>query len=253
MMDMALTRTEIEEFIRFVATIRDICELAHILECMTARLGFAHFAVTQHTDRPIADEAMVRLHNYPDEWVSYFDDNRLNLSDPIHRASQRVVAGFRWEQLPQIIRVTPADHKHLLLARDNGLAAGFTVPAHIIGEATGSCTFAVGAQVDFPADALLEAQLIGLLAFDAARRILLGETGMPEHHRPLTDRQRDCLIWNARGKSAWEISCILGISEATVIKHLKHALERYGVQRRTSLMIRALFDGTLSFADIFRR
>lgn len=250
---MALTRAEIEEFVRLTATIKDICELARILERMTARLGFAHFAVTQHTDSPAADEATVRLHNYPDQWVSYFDDNRLNLSDPIHRASQRVVAGFRWEQLPQLIEVTPADQKLLLRARDNGLAAGFTVPAHIIGEATGSCTFAVGAQVEFPIDALLEAQLVGLAAFDAARRILLGEKGMPKYHRPLTDRQRDCLIWTARGKSAWEISCILGISEATVIKHLKHALNRYGVQRRASLMIRALFDGTLSFADIFRR
>lgn len=250
---MGPLRAELEEFIRLAGTTDDICELARTLERMTALLGFAHFAITQHTDSPIADAATVRLHNYPDQWVSYFDGNKLNLSDPIHRASQRVVAGFRWEQLPQLIPITPADRQHLMRARDNGLAAGFTVPAHIIGEATGSCTFAIGDRVEFPEDALLEAQMVGLAAFDAARRILLGEIGMPAHHKPLTDRQRDCLIWAARGKSAWEISLILGIREETVIKHLKHALNRYGVQRRSSLLIRALFDGTISFADIFRR
>jgi len=66
----------------------------------------------------------------------------------------------------------------------------------------------------------------------------------------LTDRQRDCLIWAARGKGDWEISRILGISEETVAQHIRQACERYGVQKRTSLMIHALFDGTISFADV---
>lgn len=69
----------------------------------------------------------------------------------------------------------------------------------------------------------------------------------------LTDRQRDCLIWVARGKGDWETSIILGISKETVAQHISEACERYGVRKRTSLMIHALFDGTISFADIARR
>ncbi len=68
----------------------------------------------------------------------------------------------------------------------------------------------------------------------------------------LTDRQRDCLLWAARGKSDWEISRILGVGQETVIRHLKQARERYGVSKRTSLAIRALFDGTLTFTDILK-
>ncbi|MBB5720345.1 DNA-binding CsgD family transcriptional regulator [Stakelama sediminis] len=44
----------------------------------------------------------------------------------------------------------------------------------------------------------------------------------------LTRRQRDCLIWAARGKGDWEISRILGVSEETVAKHFRAACERYG-------------------------
>ena len=69
----------------------------------------------------------------------------------------------------------------------------------------------------------------------------------------LTDRQRDCVLWAARGKSDWEISRILGVGQETVIRHLKQARERYGVSKRTSLAIRALFDGTLTFTDILKR
>jgi LuxR family quorum-sensing system transcriptional regulator CciR len=68
----------------------------------------------------------------------------------------------------------------------------------------------------------------------------------------LTDRQRDCLLWAARGKSDWEISRILGISHETVIQHLKQARERYGVGKRTLLAVHALFDGTISFLDIVK-
>jgi LuxR family quorum-sensing system transcriptional regulator CciR len=71
--------------------------------------------------------------------------------------------------------------------------------------------------------------------------------------RRLTDRQRDCVVWAARGKTDWEIGRILGLSEQTVISHLAQARERYGVQNRTLLAIRALFDGTLTFTDIMKR
>ena len=67
----------------------------------------------------------------------------------------------------------------------------------------------------------------------------------------LTDRQRDCLLWAARGKGDWEISRILGLSEETVARHIKQACERYGVNKRTLLAIRALFDGTFTFGDVF--
>ena len=69
----------------------------------------------------------------------------------------------------------------------------------------------------------------------------------------LTDRQRDCILWAARGKGDWEISRILGVSEETVARHIKQACERYGVHKRTLVAIRALFDGTLTFTDIFKR
>jgi DNA-binding CsgD family transcriptional regulator len=69
----------------------------------------------------------------------------------------------------------------------------------------------------------------------------------------LTDRQRDCVLWAARGKGDWEISRILGVSEETVARHIKQACERYGVNKRTLLAIRTLFDGTLTFTDVFGR
>ena len=41
--------------------------------------------------------------------------------------------------------------------------------------------------------------------------------------------------------------------QETVIQHVKDARDRYGVTKRTLLAIRALFDGQISFADVFGR
>lgn len=42
----------------------------------------------------------------------------------------------------------------------------------------------------------------------------------------LTPREREVLSWAANGKTAWEISVILDISESTVISHLRNARDK---------------------------
>jgi hypothetical protein len=43
---------------------------------------------------------------------------------------------------------------------------------------------------------------------------------------------------------------LLGLSEGTVHKYLEAAKSRYGVSTRTELVVRALYDGQLSFTDV---
>jgi DNA-binding CsgD family transcriptional regulator len=53
-------------------------------------------------------------------------------------------------------------------------------------------------------------------------------------NRLLTLREREVLRWLARGKSNTEIGAILGISSATVGKHLEHIHPKLGVENRTA-------------------
>ena len=56
------------------------------------------------------------------------------------------------------------------------------------------------------------------------------------HHRNrvLTLRESEVLRWLAQGKSNAEIGTILGISAATVSKHLEHIYPKLGVENRTA-------------------
>ena len=223
--------------------------LAETLARITARLGFDHFALAHHVDVTAANASAIRLHNYPDAWVDYYDANGLGLSDPVHRASHVTSIGFCWSHIPNMIPLTPTDLETLALGEAQGIGDGFTVPAHVPGEARGSCSFASRRDNGVPCDVLPVAQLVGAFAFEAARRLWLGRGAMAETAPSLTDRQRDCVLWISRGKSDWETGRILGVSEETVVTHVKHACARYDVNKRTLLVIRTLFDGTISFGD----
>ena len=181
-----------------------------------------------------------------------FQARRLYASDPIHRASHRTNIGFAWSAVQSLITLSAADRSILAEAHDAGLGDGFTVPAHIPGEVNGSCSFAMGSDDVLDQRQLPLVQLIGSFAFEAARR-LSRQTQAPCEGPSLTERQAECVALVARGKTDWEISQILGIGQETVIQHVKDARDRYGVTKRTLLAIRALFDGQISFADVFGR
>jgi DNA-binding CsgD family transcriptional regulator len=63
----------------------------------------------------------------------------------------------------------------------------------------------------------------------------------------LTQRQRECLKWVAAGKTDWEIGSILGLSEATINRHVERAKERLGVRTRVQAVVQAMSGG---FMDV---
>jgi LuxR family quorum-sensing system transcriptional regulator CciR len=239
----------VEAFVRDVRKLSSEDELSGALEEITRDLGFRHFALTHHVDVR-RSSAAIRIHNYPNGWAEWFDEQSLGASDPVHRASNITSIGFAWSKLPEMIVLTAQDRQVLELARLQGLGEGFTVPAHVPGEAHGSCSFACDSGVRLSDEHLPLLQLVGAFSFEAARR--MRRARVAEAPVQLTDRQRECVMWAARGKSDWEIGRILGISQDTVIEHLRHARERYGVSKRTLVAIHALFDGTIGFLDVLR-
>jgi len=240
----------VEGFVRDVRGLECEEELAEALAEISKDLGFRYFALTHHVDIR-RSTAGIRIHNYPAGWAEWFDGQALGATDPVHRASNLTSVAFAWSSLPDLIALTRQDRRVLDLAYQQGIGEGITVPAHVPGEAHGSCSFARSPGENLDADQLPFVQLIGAFAFEAARR--MRRTRLAPAPVELTDRQRDCVIWAARGKSDWEIGRILGISQETVIEHMKHARERYGVGKRTLLAVHALFDGTIGFWDVLSR
>lgn len=241
----------LEEILEHISTkVESIVDLDALLTEITPALGFDYFALSHHVDVATGGDGAIRLHNYPDCWAENYDRQSLGMVDPVHRASHVTARGFLWSELPWLIPLTPADHRILAQGREQGLRDGFTVPAHVPGEALGSCTFVCSAPRGDRAVPLF-AHCAGVFAFESARRLWLkrGRSLLPR--KPvLTDRQRECVLLMAQGKSDEEIAGILGIARYTVSEHVQKACERYGIYKRQLLITLTLYDGTLTFGDV---
>lgn len=239
------------EFSRALGGVDNPVALGSLLADAAKVTGCRYFALSHHIDFAASGGDGIRIHNYPDEWVDWFDTRSLGVSDPIHRASHQTAIAFRWAEVSTLITLTRGDEIVLEAAGRHGIGGGFTVPANVPGEARGSCSFAAEGAMGVTDEHLALAQIVGLFAFEAARRLSYSRT--PNRHARLTDRQRECVLWVARGKTDWEIAQILGVSHSTIIEHVRHARERYGTTNRLVLTVRAIFDGTLCFSDVIGR
>lgn len=215
----------------------------------TKSLGFDHFCLTYGKRAYGGDTDVLLLHDYPEAWARIYVGFELSRIDPVRRACDRSITGFAWKQIESLIHLTRTDRQIFAVGRENGIGDGYTVPRHLPGEASGSCTFVVRPENSMPEAMLPLLEIVGAVAIDNARRIV-GHG--PANAKPiLSERQRECVLWSARGKTAGEIGQILGISEETVVQHLKLARERYAVHCRQALILTALFDGLIGFGDIF--
>ncbi len=202
-----------EDLIADVSSASSEQDLFHALEKVTRRMGFDHFALAYH-QRPTGDETHAMLvHDYPDVWAKIYVSFDLGGTDPVRRACEKTLTGFEWEHLERLIPLTRGDRQMLGVGRESGIGDGFTVPRHLPGDASGSCSFVVRPDGVLPRSMLHVAEIVGAFALASARRILGFST--PSLRPVLSERQRECVLWSARGKTAAEVAIILSISEET--------------------------------------
>lgn len=126
-----------------------------------------------------------------------------------------------------------------------GLISGISMPYHSRnGEhgALGVCSSEKHrrASLNNPAN-LYALQLLGAALFDYMRK-----NTRESNTIELTNRERECLKWVASGKTSWEISTILGISERTVVFHLQNAVSKMNTSSRTSAAVIAILNGEIA-------
>jgi DNA-binding CsgD family transcriptional regulator len=82
-------------------------------------------------------------------------------------------------------------------------------------------------------------QLFAVHAQDTAMRVLVSESLRPECPS-LTPRELEVLRWTMDGKTAREISDVLGITERTVVAHLQGSMQKLGCSSKHQAVLKAL-------------
>lgn len=223
----------------------DLAQLGTLLDDVSRELGFDHFALLDHSSLGGSGSGLLRIDNYPEEWVEELVSRGYAIDDPVHLASRRTNAGFGWSELGNLIRLERR-HRRILARSRRFLGSGLTIPANVPGEPSASCSFAVRAGRELPLARLHGAELIGAHALCAARRLRPAD---PSERPHLSRRELQCLRLVALGKTDWEVAHILGLSPHTARQYVKRARAAYDTVSRAQLVAYGLRDAWISFED----
>jgi LuxR family quorum-sensing system transcriptional regulator CciR len=241
----------IQEFVSVAGKAGAMSELKELIEDASRDLGFDYYAMVHHVRFGLPSRH-VRLTNYPIEWLAYVRE-QTRLHDPVLRAAERASSGFKWEKLDSLVTLSRQEQDYMDRAERYGIARGYTVPNHVPGESFGSCHFVLRPGQDVPEEHFSAAQALGNFAFEAARRLLAEREESSEAWivpAPLSERQRECLLFVAKGKSDSIIGQLLDIKPRTVNEHIEAAKRRYSVATRSQLLVRALFRSEICFSEV---
>ena len=154
------------------------------------------------------------------------------------------VVPLKWDEIaPDKTGTGKRVRKFMSEAWDFGLRTGASFPVH--GSNGEAAIFSlVSDQYNTSTrghvlEHLAMGQLLSGYVHEAVRRVLIdGQSSIPKVQ--LTERERECLTWAAEGKTAWETSQILNISERTVIFHLQNAAQKLQVANRPQAVAHAI-------------
>jgi len=246
----------------------DACEtgedIAKVVDGVATSLGFTGFSfldVRYLGSGSSAEITPYYLTTARADFVAEYASKRLYEIDPIAHAGKRANLAFSWSEISKKPRHDVAQDKNsggeqvMTFARDHGYKDGFTIPFHGVsgdGSPVSSLTtlFWTGSQVDFEqvvASERFSLQMFTHYCNDRVANIRGSENMLADVAQPaLSVRERDCLSWSAKGKTAAEVAMILGISENTVNFHYKNAMRKLAVHTKSHAVARAIALGLIA-------
>jgi len=230
-------------------------EVTKVLQKIAAKFGFKYFTFARVFPKAITRLELNTIGNYPDEWMSEYQENNYVFVDPVikHCLSHRTP--YDWKNIfidknEEVIAFGEACSKY-------ELTEGFSIGVN------GNCgdfsmlSFGSNRQFDVASHLGQKVIYIAHIILPYLHEKLLQiypvsslypTNDLKEQNIPLqelTVRESECLLWSAEGKTAMEISMILDISESTVNFHLKNAVIKLDSANKTHAVAKAILLGLI--------
>ena len=194
-----------------------------------------------------ADDALV-LSNHDRAYNDAFIGERMFLDAPGMRWAQENAGAISWGDLWQNPRKLSDRERHVIaFQKSMNIVAGYTISIPHNSTRTFAMTSLTGraglSQADVDAIWTAEGRKIWTMINVMHLKVLsLPHQG---HGASLSSRQREALEWVGDGKSYQDIATIMGVSMATVEKHLRLAREKLRVATTAQALIKAAFQNQI--------
>jgi LuxR family quorum sensing-dependent transcriptional regulator len=218
----------------------DVPDVIRMFEAEIRACGFHAYIMAGLPSPGSSLSDLTVANGWPPEWFDIYTRENFSAIDPVPRFGASTVQPFEWSEARYDKETNPAAHVVMTRAAEFRLVQGYCIPLHY--DEGGAVISMATEQLTIDPVARSALQLIGIYAHNRIRS--LGRP-KPEKRDLLTSREREVLRWAADGKTAWEISVILRISERTVKFHLIQASRKLNAVNRTSAVAKALARGLI--------
>jgi len=215
-------------------------EVIRLFESEIKACGFHAYIIAGLPSPGTALADVTLAHGWPAEWFDIYTRENLCAIDPIPRYGASTVQPFEWSDARYDRDRDPGAHLVMTRATEFRLMQGYCIPMHY--DEGGAVISLATEQLTIDPVAKSALQLVGVYVHNRIRSL---ERPTAEKRDILTSREREILRWVADGKTSWEVSIILRISERTVKFHLVQASRKLNAVNRTSAVAKALARGLI--------
>ena len=202
------------------------------------QFGFTSFLIGDRPDAGIAKPTYL-INGWPQDWSEHYEKNQYYPDDPIAAWAEQTYRPYEWSEVRFDIERYPRAMEVLHAGRAFKRNAGFVVPTYRPDRPTGVVTMC-GEKPDFEVSAKRAIHFISMYAYGKAVCLATDEAPVEHTTVKLTVGEKEVLNWTAAGKSAWEISEILDISQDTVNWRLKNAYGKLNAVNKVQAVVNAI-------------
>lgn len=209
---------------------------------LIGKYGFTGFCVGDPSHPKLQRDDRLWATTWPQEWLMrWFSKNYITIDPVIYQLVAHNMP-FRWSDVRNRTSGVPArvmDEAHEFQMNDGFGVPIFTRNGSVIGVTMGAEHYELSKSE--------EASLhLATIYFQARLARLRPHSQREINLRRLTPRERECLSWVAAGKSDWDISQILGISEDTAHEYVHNAIAKLNATTRAQAVALGLIDGLIT-------
>jgi len=213
-------------------------DILRLLRELTSSFGYQYFFVADGAspeNKSFSDAIVIT--SAPSDLVQNHEATAPVASNPLVGILGQIGAPVEF-RLDNTAAPAPADFRSFLegVSGTYNLDCSFVVPVYHPDHGQ-SVVFFIGKRAPMQISDTAELALYAHLIHQKLRQVS-AKPSKPDS--PLTERERECLIWTSVGKTSIEIAQILGLSEHTVNHYLNNAARKFDAVNRTQAVAHGL-------------
>ena len=227
-----------------IETIRSLCKK------FAQHFEFEYFFYADIYPSPKTYPDIILVDGFPKGWMSHYSTKNYSSIDPVihHCVSQTVP--IIWEDIQEKVKKNTVEYDFVMEACQFGLCSGISFPIHSPLTCAGIFSLgspAKGLEIEERIESVKTyGQLFGIYIHSALQKYREANQDVGQTKKiSLTNREIQCLMWAAEGRTTKEIAKNLDIVESTVIFHLQNAAKKLGANNRVQAVAQAIKTGII--------